>query len=505
MTVILDTQERLNGVVREKTRFPELIRSDGTLERKAFARYFVSLTNRPDEEALVDEDHIQRDRKAFTKQMLRSFLKNSVHRDAWAGAPWLVKLKLATEYRIPTDIPPHLRHDAQIAQRKANLSMKKGEYDGTILNFFPPAGRLPELKPKGHKRDGIRSKEGQFLEYQRAIVNGNPSFAFAKMPDVIQFISQHPNVPIIAAKATPKPPPPPAIKYPIEDLEIPPSREKHRPPLKFLCVDIPSPIKPFETIGSGILMESVGSLLETWDTLNVYCEVFDLDSFTFDDYAQALQFTSDEVQCELLDEIHCAVLKTLVNDEKDLNGQVQISLPFAPQEESEEDDAARDNSILPPPEPDIKPRTTRSSLAKTEAAELKAQAILDAKLHRAAEIDQVVKGYDWRFRLRKRAFKDGRWVVIVVGLLNLLLRVPRLQIGCEEVLKKLAPTNMPATEETAISQYGRLDFNLRVKVLQIICMLSLETHHIRDYMEECTLNMTRLRKEKIDAQRAKKI
>lgn len=473
------------------------------MERKAFARYFVSLTNRPDEEALVDEQHITRDRKAFTKQMLRSFLKNSVHREAWAGAPWLVKIKLANEYRIPTDIPPNLRHEAQVAQRKANLNLKKGEYEGTILNFFPPANRLPELKPKSHKKDSSRNKEGQFLEYQRALT-GNPNFGFAKMPEVIQFINQHPHLPGIAPKGPPKPPPPPPVKYPIEDLEIPPSREKHRPPLKFLSCDTPSPVRPSEGAGSGILMESVGPLLETWETLNVYCEVFDLDSFTFDDYIQALQFTSDEVPCELLDEIHCAVLKTLVNDEKDLNGQVQISLPFAPQEESEEENSTRDNSMLPTPEPEVKPRTTRSSLAKTEAAELKAQAILDAKLHRAAEIDQVVKGYDWRFRLRKRDFKDGRWVVIVVGLLNLLTREPRLKQRCEDVLKKLAPTNLPATEETAISQYGRLDVNLRVKVLQIICMLSLETHHIRNYMEECTLNMTRLRKEKIDTQRAKK-
>ena len=85
----------------------------------------------------------------------------------------------------------------------------------------------------------------------------------------------------------------------------------------------------------GIKMESVGLLLETWNTLNVYCEVFQLDSFTFDDFLEAMQLSSDELDCELFVEIHCAVLKTLVNAEKDQDGAVQISLPALPEEESD--------------------------------------------------------------------------------------------------------------------------------------------------------------------------
>ena len=145
-----------------------------------------------------------------------------------------------------------------------------------------------------------------------------------------------------------------------------------------------------EGAGSGIQMASVGPLLETWDTLNVYCEVFVLGSFTFDDYIEALQFTSEDAQCELLVEIHCAVLKRLVNDEKDLNRQVQITLPIANQDDSDNDSSIRE-SATPTPEPELQPRKTRSSLAKSEAAGLKAAAAVDTKLHRAVEIDQCVK------------------------------------------------------------------------------------------------------------------
>lgn len=502
--MILDNGDRLNGLVREKTKFPELVKGDGSTERKAFARYFVCLTNRPSEEALVDEEHIIRDRKTFTKQRLRSFIKNTVTREAWTGAPWLVKSSIAHEYRINTEIPHHLRHDTQILQKKANMSLKRGENDRSAANLHSQQGRLPELKPKGNKSKNSNpeptlSLQEQFSEYQRALA-GNPGFAKIPHPTKPTLSNQYageslvfPTIngfPPIAAKSQQKPPPPPPPpKYPIEDLEIPPSRDNNRRPnLKYLSQDTPTINQASEGAGNGILMESVGPLLETWDTLNVYCEVYQLDSFTFDDYIQALQFSSDEVPCELLVEIHCAVLKKLVNDVNDKNGQVQVSLPELANPDSEED-STQDTGALPTPtpEPEIRhsARTTRSSHAKSEAAELRASQVakqspsVDLKIHNAAEIDQSTGNYDWKARLRKRDFGEGRWIVIVTGLLNQLSGHPRLRKSCDEILAHLAPLNQEAVPKTAISQYVSLDINLRVKILQIFCMLSLETKAIR--------------------------
>lgn len=523
VTVMLDDGDRLNGQIREKTKFPELVAPNGAIERKAFARYFVRLTNRPDEEALVDQEHIVRDRKTFTKQRLRSFIKNTVTREPWTGAPWLVKTKIAKQYRINSEIPNHLKHDNQILQRRSHLSTKKSEYDGNILNFYAPPGRLPELKPKGSKikivqHDPARSKQEQFKEYQSALT-GNNTFKVQQTTrpnQFTQFGGEHLILPAtngysaIAAKAQPKPPPPPPPKYPIEDLEIPPARDgNHRPLLKYLSQDTPTIEQVSDGAGSGILMESVGPLLETWDTLNVYCEVYQLDSFTFDDYLEALQFSSDEVQCELLVEIHCAVFKKLVNDVNDKNGQVQVSLPELAASESQRGSKASSLRPTPTPEPEVK-RTTRSSFAKSEAAELiaseKAKQLspIDANLHRAAGIDQSARGYDWKMRVRKRDFGDGKWVVILVGLLNQLSGNPRLRKACDEVLVHLAPMDEEATPATAIARYGSLDINLRVKALQILCMLSLETKAIRAYMEECNVLMTDHRKEKIEVQRNRK-
>lgn len=521
--MVLDNGDRLNGIIREKTKFPELHRADGSVERKAFARYFVSLINRADE-ALVDEDHIIRDRKGFTKQRLRSYIKNNVTHEAWAGAPWTVKPKIAKEYRINSQIPDELTYERQMAQRKANMVSKKGEYDGALLNFYPPQSRLPELKPKGGRRsnahEATQLKNHQFTEYQRALA-GNPAFGRvtpqgrpAQLP---KFPSDEPGFPVngfptVASKSQPRPAPPHPLKYPIEDLEIPPDPKKAtRPSLKFLSFDVPAESRPKEVAQNEVEMASVGPLLETWNTLNVYCEVFELDSFTFTDYVEALQLTSESMQCQLLLEIHCAILKKLVNDVNDKNGQVQVSLPAQP--DSDEDESSQTDSKVPTPTPEPeKPqaRSTRSSLAKTEAAELKEAdktsltSSGDVKLHRGAEIDRSVRNYDWKMRLRKRDFGEGRWVPILVGLINQLSAKPRLKRTCEEILVRLAPLSEEPVPETAIKQYASLDINNRVKILQILCTLSLETKAIRNYMEDCAITMTEFRKDKIDAQRARK-
>lgn len=488
----------MHGQVREKVRFPEQQRPDGSILRRAYSRYFVVLTDRPDAEALVDDEHIFRDRKVFSKQMLRSYLRNSLTRESWTGAPWQIKEKLAHFYRISQEIPPHLRYDAALIQRKMKLSDLK-ERNGNITEFFPAvdtsmSGLDDRPKgPKAKKNAQLFDKERQerLQMFQKTFASDPSLSSFQRNGKISHAQALHYVNGDVRVKEEPSEPPPPPIKYPIEDLENPVTKNV-RPSLKFLQ----------DTTSTDIRAETVGELLETWDFLNVYCEVFLLDSFTFDDYMDALQYSSDDYQCELLGELHCAILKKLVNNEKDSNGQVQISLPIEDDDE-EEDEDGEEKTHTPTPEPEFK-RTTRRSLAKVEAQEAKAQAIIDAKIHLGVEIDQCIPGYDWKARLRKRDFNNGRWVVIIVGLLNVFTARPYLKSRCDELLAKLAPPNLSATEETAISQYAQLDINDRVKILQVLTMLSVETRAIRDYIEDCSATMTQYRKDKVEWQKKRK-
>ncbi|OJJ37605.1 hypothetical protein ASPWEDRAFT_461308 [Aspergillus wentii DTO 134E9] len=520
--ILLTDNTRLHGMIRDKANFSEQLNPDGTIKTPAYARYLVKILDRPNEEALLDQEHITRDRKTFTKQMLRAFIKNNVTRESWSGAPWLVKPSIAEEYKIPTEVPKHLQYGAKVAEKKA---MKKADQEG-FFGFFA-SQQLPELKPavKGQKskpsaQELARSKEAQFLEYQRSL-NGNPTFVVggsstpnatppARTPKPLEGDKKpQPGPEVVIKNEPPQPPSPPPIKYPIEDLDIAPDREKKpRPSLNFLKVDETDDADDEDLLHDDISQESVGLLLETWNTLNVYCEVYQLDSFTFDDFLQAMRFSSEDVDCELFVEMHCAVLKKLVNAEKDQNGAVQISLPDLPVDDSDESDEEEDDEEpTPEPEPRVTRMTTRSSLAKAEAENLKTQGDRsrstseEVKIHRASE---MFADYGWIDRLRKRDFRNGGWELVMIGLLHQLSVRPRMEKICDEILKHLAPLDAEPTQETAQLQYSTLDINLRVQALQIICMLSLETKSIRNYLEECSNQMTEFRKEKIEYQRARK-
>ena len=524
VTVLMDDSNRLNGIVREKTKFPMILKPDGSIEREAFSRYFVRLVGKRDEEALVDGNHVQRDRKTFTKMMLRSFIKNTVTREAWNGAPWLVKPKVAQEYRIDTSVPPHLQYGNKVAERKAAAAAaKKNDQNGQFQVWTSSRG-LPELKPavKGGKQKHASHEqdimvEQQYEEYQRAL-QSNPNF----VPPNGHPLNGHfqlnggayPTPPhFMPTQQSPAPPAPPPIKYPIEDMDIEPLRDgKERPTFKYMSEDIPVPDRSSEGAGSGIEMQTVGLLLEIWNTLNVYSQVYQLDSFTFDDFVEAMQFRSDDVDCELFVEIHCGVLKLLVKSENDKDGAIQISLPDLPSddEDEEEDTSAMEESRLPTPtpEPEVpERRTTRSSLAKAEAETVKADTAenstpeSEAVTHRAAE---MFSDYGWIERLRKRDFKNGGWQMIMIGLLHQIAGRPRMEDLCTDILTHLAPLDAEPTQETARLQYAAMDINLRVKALQVISMLSIETNSIKNHMEECSALMTQHRKDKIEHQRARK-
>lgn len=100
--------EKHNGTIRERSEFPRLRDPEtGEVIREAFSRYIVKMENGDKGERIVEDVDVSRNRKAFTKQMLKSFIMSSVTREARTGAPWLVKPSLAQYYQIDTNVPPH--------------------------------------------------------------------------------------------------------------------------------------------------------------------------------------------------------------------------------------------------------------------------------------------------------------------------------------------------------------------------------------------------------------
>ena len=85
-----------------------------------------------------------RDRSTFSKTMLKRYIKDCVHREAVAGAPWLVKAKLAREYGLPTEqsVEVKARNNARNAP-----AVKRKEVG-------VPISRSPELSLKSNIDEG---------------------------------------------------------------------------------------------------------------------------------------------------------------------------------------------------------------------------------------------------------------------------------------------------------------------------------------------------------------
>ncbi|KAG6015221.1 hypothetical protein E4U43_005586 [Claviceps pusilla] len=508
VSVTLNGGDRVHGLVRDKTTFGPRILPDGS-RTLPVTRYLVNIKD-TDEETIVTDEHICRDRGVFTKAMLRSFIKKTVIREAWTGAPWLVKHDYANMYHIDTRVPPHLRYDMKLLERKQILAQKK--CTGHEMNGHAQAGpvRLPELKPATKSHKAKQSQPGSKA----------PKWYLAESVSSINGTEQHERQ---ARQPTPPPPPPsPPPKYPIEDLALPPKEGSLRPRLKFLCRDPPVKVEhaldEFQPFQDKINMVTVGAFLETWDTLNVYCEIFQLDSFTFDDFVEAMTVASATTRVQLYDEIHCSVLKILVDSEKE-GGKVRITLPDLEDDESDEDDDDEDEedegdedaeSQTPEPEEKPKGRATRSSLAKLEAERLAAEAAAaeEEEIRQEQEsrtrAEELMREFDWIDHLRKRDFGSGGWERIIVGLLHQLSKDARHKETCEELLTQLVSPDMEPTQEVVQQNYAKLDVNHRVMVLQILCLLTMQTKAVRGYMEDCSETMTKYRKDRIEWQRQKK-
>ncbi|KAF2686344.1 glycosyltransferase family 57 protein [Lentithecium fluviatile CBS 122367] len=570
--VSVDTEHgRRYGMISQMTdtsRLHSIFNGQSTDDQFRSFTYMITMEDNGEEVTRYKASELQRDRRVYSKLVLKQFLRSAVSREAWNGAPWMVKDRLAKRYNIPTKVPEAKTRDAVMAAKKAANAIA----NGTHLPMESPNMGYPHTNGAGPP--GVPGLGGQTAfvsfaanghplppgQHDRSMmpppmngvpVPGRPGYTYSGPPPIHYHppppypqhlppqIGHHQLPPHVAQLAQQMPPPGsglsislpfqnnfmqyqtlaptnapqqfPApiakpfepIKYPIDDLRIKQPRVSvTRPALKFFSDDVPDGNEPPpEEKRTGILMKSMGPLLCTWETLNVHDTIYMLDSFTFDDFVEAMGFSSEEVECELLVEVHCAVLKQYVND----SGKLQVPLPHM-EDEDDSDEGETSKETTPEPEPEPPVRTTRSSLRKSEANQIVAKQRTPTpeppkQLHKAAEF---LADFDWFEQCKIRNFRDGGWQAILVGLLHRLSFNPTHKEACDEVLAQLVPPDEDPSVEQIAQNYVYLDVNLRISALEMALRLTVTTEHFRDQLVAASQEMTRLRKEKIDFQKKRK-
>lgn len=491
---IADPPTTMSGVISAKSKFSA---HNG---QPAITRYFVELQTGGT--ALAETQHVHRDRRHFTKQVLRAFLRHAISREAYDGSPWMVKEQYAKQYNLDVTVPRWLQEGAVRAHRKAVGALSKSKIE------------VDRITPK--RAENMEEMAATIVDHkgklpQDLAISFIASYKGLKDPSTIPLHPPSTSLPVrqsgkdqkAAERHAARNPPPPEIKYPREDLEVKPRGDRIvRPRLSFAQsdktdFDTTDSLQPQSTLTN----VSVGKSLMTWACLNMHSKYFVLDSFTYDDFLEAMRYNSADTPCELFVELHCAVLKTLVNAEGNLQANIpslsDVSTSGSPSadESTVSSPAAEDPGDGDQPMDDVARRSS-SVLSEAKDSHTNGSIRNNAKL--------MLGETDWRTKIKNADFAYGGWELAMVGFLNHMSIVGYWDETPDHVLSHLAPLDEPATQETARRMYARMSVNLRLAALECAVMIASTTKPFKDSMELRSLQQTTDRKEKVDAQRRRK-
>ena len=278
--------------------------------------------------------------------------------------------------------------------------------------------------------------------------------------------------------------------------------------------------------------ELVDHLLQVWTFLNVYCEPLYLDSFTLDDFIDALQFNDPEVAVPIINEIHISLLAALVNSKapkctvrlpavslptsggtaiatSDTKIDLNLEIENNTVDESN-DNASSDGSQINLLLMKNVKRVDQSSDAADTIEEQK-EPILHQTIQQwqSEFVDRAittteVRWQDWRLHLFKRQYSSGGWELALVGLLFELAGDERYFETCRDVLDHLIPEDKYATRKTAHTEYATLSSNTKIRILSLLVSVTVQSPLVKEYIDVCMADMTELRKAKTEAQRLRK-
>ncbi|KAI0274694.1 ATP-utilizing chromatin assembly and remodelling N-terminal-domain-containing protein [Gloeopeniophorella convolvens] len=217
---------------------------------------------------------MSRDRLAFSKSILRRFIRDCVDRDAAVASPWTVKLAVATRYGVDSVMPE--------ATRQGVEDIKKGEIQKRKKVWEDKEGPLKKQK----KLSAAREEKALALEKEREAEK-----LLAKAEAERQ----------AADKKKKKP-----IRYPTEDLDVTLSEKEKKAGTKLRRPTPSRTTLPFNNSEG-----TFEAFLMTWNFLVVYGQPLHLSTFTLDDFEHAIRHSLVEPPCQLIAELHSSLIYNL--------------------------------------------------------------------------------------------------------------------------------------------------------------------------------------------------
>uniref|UniRef100_A0A5B7BGS0 DDT domain-containing protein n=1 Tax=Davidia involucrata TaxID=16924 RepID=A0A5B7BGS0_DAVIN len=223
--------------------------------------------------AVVNGDDLIRKKLPFSRDILKSFIRESTYR----SVPWVLHDKLARKHGISTDPPEELR--GQIFFQ-----------DGRVVS------KRKRRKNEEDRQNTMEADEEEFRECKRNKLGKKNAEALISGKNAEKEFTED-------VKQKEKP-----IKYPIDDLLVQPAADDP------VFTECPSPSRDFN-----VPMDCVGDLLMVWDFCSSFSRLLCLWPFSLEDFENALCHKDSNLA--LIAESHSALLRLLLKD----NGEYSVA------------------------------------------------------------------------------------------------------------------------------------------------------------------------------------
>ncbi|EIW86562.1 chromatin remodeling complex protein [Coniophora puteana RWD-64-598 SS2] len=407
---------------------------------------------------------LSRDRLAFSKSILRRFIRDCVDRDAAVASPWTVKPVIANHYGVDTQMPEETRKGVE--------NIKKGEIDKRKKIWEDKEG------PPTKKQKKLTAAQEERVKALAVAAEKREREAQEKA-DKQQKVKEEAER-LAAEKKKKKP-----IRYPTEDLDVRITDKEKKAGMK---VKRPVPSKlalPFAESQA-----TFESFLMTWNFLVVYGHPLHISNLTMDEFEHAIRHSVAEPQCSILAEIHSTLVYNLRTVPFNRHSAL---LSLMRERDAQCQQHGHEETVF-----NVATTTLTSALAEF--------------------------GNNWeRVPLRHTEERDG-WQDALLGCLKdhaTVENFPRLR----EVLTRFlfapdssgepsassassrvsSPTGLSLTvPSTPAERYHTLPPADKIAILSFLCNIAVSSKAIHGHMEQCEEQLTALRKEKIEVNRQKK-
>ncbi|KAG9314516.1 chromatin remodeling complex protein [Chiua virens] len=393
---------------------------------------------------------MSRDRLAFSKSILRRFIRDCVDRDAAVASPWTVKEVIAKHYGVDSIMPEETRRGVE--------NIKKGEIDKRKKIWEDKEG--PPTKKQKKLTAAQEEREKREREAREKVQRQQKAKEEAER---------------LAAERKKKKP----IRYPTEDLDVRVSEKEKKAGTR---VEKPIPSRAHLPFGED--QATFESFLMAWNFLVVYGQPLHISPFTMDDFEHALRHSIVEHPCPLLSEINTALIYNLRAVPFNRHSAVLSLLRM-------KDTTEEEHKIL---------GVTIDQLAAAmadvgnnwERVPLRAQ---DARTGWEDALVGCLKGH-----ATLENFPRLREV------LTRLLFAPErnTELSSSSSSSRISTPVCYSLTSSPGERYHALPPPDRIAILAFLCNLSVSSKTIHTHMESCEESLTALRKEKIEINRLKK-